>query len=171
MTQWTAKHIIAQLKQFKDFLTARGAEVHEPTNEYELVRFRSGNATSIVYTKKNGIITFFGEAHTAWIAFKSNDSWRAKTVVYKRKTSSVINTLRKRDGDNCFYCLHAVSGEDESEEHLVPITHGGPDHIANKVLAHKLCNQLAGHLSLAEKIQIHVKSQLKKVEQNEKQSA
>jgi hypothetical protein len=159
---WNAKQILASKIQFEGFLTARGAEVFAPTNEYELIRFRSGNVTSIVYTTKHGNITFFGESKTAWLAFKNSTPWRAETPLKKRGSTPAIATLRKRDGDLCFYCLQVVEQKDESEEHLLSITHGGNNHIANKVLTHRLCNTMAGHLSLAEKIRIHVKSHLKK---------
>jgi hypothetical protein len=162
MTVWKANNVKAQLINFRAFLNERGAEVLEPTNEWELVRFKSGKTTSIVYTKKNGIVTFLGDAFNAWTAFKTNGSWRAAPVSRSKKSSKPsIATLRKRDGDLCFFCLHEVSEEDESEEHLLSVTHGGPNHIANKVLAHKKCNLLAGSLSLSDKIKIHVISQFK----------
>lgn len=167
--QWTAKQIKAQLPQFLNFLSARGAEVLLPTNEWELCRFKSGNITSVIYFKKTGIISFYGDSHTAWLAFKNNTGWRANPATPRRKSRSpCIATLRERDGDGCFFCLEEVSEEDESEEHLVCVTHGGPNHIANKFLAHRLCNQNVGHLSALEKINIHVRAQLKKARNNGK---
>lgn len=44
---------------------------------------------------------------------------------------------------------------------VVPIAHGGPDHISNMVLAHRKCNEEAGHLSGREKIEIHVQARLR----------
>jgi hypothetical protein len=57
-----------------------------------------------------------------------------------------------------------VDVEDESEEHLVSITHGGPQHISNKFLAHRVCNAKAGHMSAPEKIQLHVEAHLRAVQ-------
>ncbi len=159
MTQWTRPQILAKLDTFKQFLTARGAQVLESTNEYELLRFIAGNTTCIVYTKNNGNITFYGDpCEKAWIAFKTNGSWRAAPATRRNRNNPVISTLRKRDGDLCFYCLKPVSNEDETEEHLLSITHGGPDNIQNKCLAHKVCNNLASHMALADKIKIHTKA-------------
>lgn len=163
MTEWTAKDIVAQLDAFKAFLTARGAEVFEVINQWELLRFKSGTETSVVYTKKTGVISFYGDAETAWRAFKSNTSWRALPATKRRnsKTHS-ITAIRARDGDTCFYCLEYVTEETQSEEHLVSVTHGGPNHIANKVLAHVKCNQLAGNLSASEKIKLHIAAHTKR---------
>jgi hypothetical protein len=166
MKDWTAQQLNAKLPAFKTFLTARGGEVLEPTSEWEVVRFRSGSNTSIIYTNKKGILNFYGEdAKAALDAYRTNGSWRANLHVFKNRTknsSVVCRTLRKRDGNNCFFCLKGVKAEEESEEHLLSRTHGGSDHIANKVLAHKACNLNANHLSVAEKIRIHVEAQLKK---------
>lgn len=170
-TMWNAKVVRKNEAAFKIFLTARGAEVLLTTNEWELIRFQSGNITSVIYTKKNGSITFYGDAQQAWTAFKNNSSWRAVPPTKRVSTGGrSIATLRARDGNNCFFCLAHVSINDESEEHLVSLTFGGPDHISNKVLAHRDCNTLAGHLSLAEKIRIHVASHLKKAKLNERPS-
>ena len=157
---WHIKQVQPQLGTFSDFLVARGAEVFPPSNEWEVVRFKTSKGLSIIYTKKNGELTFTGEALTAWKAFKTNLSWRALPATKRKQSPPEIQALRKRDGDGCFFCLHFVAQEDESEEHLLALTNGGKDHLANKVLAHKECNRLAGHLTLAEKIKIHVKAQL-----------
>jgi 5-methylcytosine-specific restriction endonuclease McrA len=39
-------------------------------------------------------------------------------------------------------------------EHLVPVAHGGPNHLSNCFLAHKRCNAAAGTLSAAEKVRL-----------------
>jgi hypothetical protein len=43
------------------------------------------------------------------------------------------------------------------------MTHGGPNHINNLFLTHKICNQRAGHLSAPEKIRMHVEAHMKAV--------
>ena len=141
-------------KAFTDFLTARGAQVLEPTNEWEVCRFLTGRGTSIIYKKKEGTLTFVGDAHDAYSCFtNSGMSWRAQPATKRENKSPVrMQALRTRDGNDCFFCHLPLSIEDESEEHLVAITHGGPDHLANLVLAHKLCNAQASHLSVMEKI-------------------
>ena len=147
-----------EIDKFKRFLTERGAEVLSPTNGYEVIRFRSGDTTSIIYRRSTGRLTMTGEANTAYSACRSGTSWRAipatKRSNYK-KVNTRLKAIRKRDGDLCFYCMKPVSTEDGSEEHLVNATFGGPNHISNLFLAHKTCNHDAGTLSAPEKIKIH----------------
>lgn len=153
------KHV----KVFADWLTARGAQVLQPTNEWEVCRFITNKGTSIIYRKKCGTLTFVGEAAKAYDAFLHSKEWRAAPATKRKaKSSPAIRTIRERDGDGCFFCHELVEVEDESVEHLVPITHGGPDHIANMVLAHKKpCNEKAGHLSVMEKIRLREKNALR----------
>jgi hypothetical protein len=149
------KQFEARLEKFTAWLTERGADLLTPTNEWELLRFRTENGASIVYTNKHGHLTWTGQAAEAFLAFVSNRSWRAVPASQRRRKSSVAcQALRKRDGDDCFFCHLPVAVEDESAEHLVSITHGGPDHIANMALAHRECNRAAGHMSLMEKIRM-----------------
>lgn len=162
MTTWSKKQITKQLAAFRNWLAANGAEVLEPTNEWELVRFRAGDKAGVIYTNKAEGTTFTGPATDAWMAFKSAASWRAAPATKRtRKSGPVLQAIRARDGDNCFFCMKPVAVEDESEEHLVPITAGGPNHISNKFLAHRVCNAKAGHLSAPEKIAQHVAAHLR----------
>lgn len=152
-----------KLEAFSAWLTSRGAELLTPTNEWEVLRFRTDKATSIVYSKKSGDLTFVGESSEAYRCFLGGHAWRAfpKTVRTKKSTPTCA-ALRKRDGDACFYCHLPVAVEDESIEHLVAATHGGPDHIANMVLAHaRPCNAEAGHLSVMEKIRLRERGALR----------
>ena len=58
-----------RVEKFKSWLEKRGAIVVPPTNEWEVVRFKTINGTSVVYTNKHGDLTFTGEsaaAHKAW---------------------------------------------------------------------------------------------------------
>jgi hypothetical protein len=142
-------------RAFKAFLEARGAELLEPTNQWELLRFRTEEGTSIIYTDKRGKLTWTNQAAEAYLACIGNKAWRAVPKTQRRKKSSVVcQALRERDGHACFFCHLDVPVEEESAEHLVPVTAGGPDHIANMALAHQLCNQQAGHASLMVKIAI-----------------
>jgi hypothetical protein len=145
-----------RLELFTAWLTARGAEVLTPTNEWEMLRFRTEKGTSIVYSNKRGQLTWMNQAGEAYLAHVSNkSSWRGVPKTERQLRSSVVcQALRDRDGDACFYCHLPVAIEEESPEHLVAVTHGGPDHIANMALAHRVCNQQAGHASLMEKIGI-----------------
>lgn len=159
----TAHRIASKAKAFGAWLSGCGAEVLEPTNEWEVVRFKSGDSTSIIYRNKVGGVRYTGDSELAWKAFSNGNAWRAKPPTSRRKSMSpMLRTIRKRDGDLCFFCQRPVSVENQSSEHLVPVTHGGPNHISNLFLAHKSCNASAGHLSAPEKIKIHVAAVLER---------
>jgi len=150
-----------RLTAFRMWLSANGAQVLEPTSEWEVVRFKSGAVTSVIYTNKACKLTFTGDSLSAFDAFRGNHAWRAvaPTKRQPRKPNSpVVATLLSRDGRECFFCLDPVARGFESVEHLVAVTHGGPNHISNFVLAHPDCNSRAGHLSASEKIAIRVKA-------------
>lgn len=152
----TIQKVGPRLEKLKVWLSERGAEVLVPTNEFEVLRFRTQKGVSVIYTKKNGAITFVGEAEVAWNAFMTAASWRANPATKRKPNSTELSAIRARDGDLCFYCQEHVDDSDASEEHLVSLTHGGPNHITNKFLAHRICNQRVGNLSAPEKIKVHV---------------
>lgn len=154
----TATRILSKSIEFRSWLSGCGAEVLEPTNEWELIRFKSEGATSVIYRNSVGGVTYTGKAEEAYKAFKEGKPWRAKAPTRRKKMSPKIRTVRQRDGDLCFYCQKFVSEDNESAEHLVSVTHGGPMHISNIFLAHKGCNARAGHLSAPEKIKVHVQA-------------
>lgn len=159
MTIHTVHQLRKKLPAFREFLIARGAQVLEPTNEWEVVRFRAGSATAIVYTNAKGGITADGVALAAMNAFIGGGKWTAGVSTPREKTikrPADVRALLTRDGDRCFLCRLPL-GEDITVEHLVPVVHGGPHHIANKALAHKACNLRMGHLSLMEKIAMREK--------------
>jgi hypothetical protein len=149
---------------FIDWLTERGAEILQLANPYEIVRFRTSNGTSIIYQKANGDVTFCGESKIAWENFKFGGNWRAHPATKRKaRNSNEINTLLDRDGDKCFYCIQQMQDEDITIEHLVSLTHGGPNHMSNMFLAHRLCNEAVGNLSAPEKIKIHVNMKIKRL--------
>lgn len=154
----TATRIIKQATEFRSWLSGCGAQVLEPTNEWELIRFKAGGVTSVIYRNSVGGVKYTGSADEAYQAFKNGKPWRAQPSTRRKKATPVIRTLRQRDGDLCFFCQRTVSEDNESAEHLVSITHGGPNHISNMFLAHKGCNAKAGHLSAPEKVRIHVQA-------------
>ena len=138
--------------KFRAFLAERGAEVLKPTSEWELIRFNCAAGVAIVYTDARGRTTFTGESLAAWNAFCASSAWSAGTASKRKKLSPVVQTLLDRDGDRCFYCWKAMDSTDQGVEHIVPVAHGGPNHISNLALAHRRCNAAAGHLSAMEKI-------------------
>ncbi|WP_026641146.1 HNH endonuclease [Bordetella petrii] len=151
---WSRKQVEAGRAKFIEWLVARGAQVLRPTNEWELVRFDCATGVAIIYGTAKGGATFTGGALKAWEAFKGNHAWDAGVRGKRVRMSPLIRTLLERDGDRCFFCLGHTSDDDRSAEHLVPVAHGGPNHISNLVLAHGACNRRAGHLGAMEKIRI-----------------
>jgi hypothetical protein len=153
----TLAMLTSRRAKFEAFLTERGAQILQPTNQWEVLRFKTSRGTSVVYCNAKGGITPTGESLTAWTAFEKNSTWRGAPAPKKRlsgreKTLPMFNALIKRDGDACFYCGASTSEDDRSLEHLVSIAHGGPNHLSNLVLAHRKCNSDAGHMSVMEKI-------------------
>lgn len=148
--------------KFVEWLTARGASILTPTNQWELARWVGNGVTSVIYTNAKCNVTFTGDSAAAWTAFsKGDNAYRAAPPAKRRgKSSPTIKALRVRDGDLCFFCLRSVNDDDASVEHLVPVTHGGPSHMSNLVLAHQSCNSDAGHLSAMEKINTRMRAVL-----------
>lgn len=147
------------MERFKQFLVRHGAQLLKPTNEYEVLRFKSNGVLSIVYTGRRGI-SMVGEAEDAYDAFKKSTPWRGcergnKNQLKVKQVKDVTKrTLLERDGDGCFYCWTPMPPEDISIEHLLSLTQGGNSHVANLALAHVECNQQAAHLSVMEKIKL-----------------
>lgn len=153
MTIHSVHQLRKKLPAFREFLASRGAELLEPTNEWEVLRFRAAGATSVIYTNARGSVTPSGPAAKAAMdAFVSGGKWHAGVASpRKAKRPPEVAALLKRDGDQCFLCRLPL-GDDITVEHLVPRTAGGPNHLSNKALAHQSCNLRMGHLSLMEKI-------------------
>ncbi len=143
------------IKAFEDSLKAAGAEILGPTNPYELLRFRTSKGVGVVYQGKRGE-TWNAEAIAARDHLQTGKGSLAPVMVKGRRTDkATVTALLQRDGGNCFFCGHDLAG-DITVEHLVPIAHGGPNHVSNLFLAHAECNRNAGHMSAPEKVKIAI---------------
>lgn len=74
---------------------------------------------------------------------------------YTRWTSQqrriVKGLLRKRDGDNCFYCRKDMKTMSSMTiEHLTPRSHGGGNFLDNLALACAKCNERRGSFNLVD---------------------
>lgn len=145
---------------FTDQLVASGGELLAPTNPYEVMRFKTRYGTGVVYRGKRGE-TWNDAAIAArdHLERKAGGSLAPVQVRGRRKGRGTVEALLKRDGENCFFCGLPL-GDDITVEHLVSVTHGGPNHISNCFLAHGACNADAGHKSAPEKISIAVASRV-----------
>jgi hypothetical protein len=144
-----------KLPRFSNWLMNAGAELLAPTNQWEVLRFRHGDKISIIYTNDRGEFNFAACDKQVLNAFLLGTPWNAGTRT-KRKTSarsSDVRALLLRDGSNCFLCGFPVD-DDATIEHLVPLSAGGPNHLANYALAHARCNGIMGSRSLMEKIKL-----------------
>lgn len=146
--------------KFKTWLGEQGAEVLLSTNQWEVVRFRTANGVSVVYTNARGNNTFTGESDKAWRLYKRGKPWRVvdrkRLYLGQRK-----NIIANRDGGRkCFFCgLPAIKkyAEDVTIEHLLSFSHGGSDNINNLCLACKPCNDKLGNMAVVDKIRYYVK--------------
>lgn len=154
-------------EKLKRQLVERGAEILEPTNQWEALRFRCVFGVGIIYQNKAGRKNFNEAAQKAADHLEAGTpgTLAAVPVAPRRKPKASARTreltaIIKRDGGDCFFCggrlpplgdlCEAVDAA--TVEHLVPRAHGGPDHLSNKFAAHMRCNREAGHLSAPEKI-------------------
>lgn len=144
-----------RLKEFKDYLIAKGAEILEPTNEFEALRFIANGSVGIVHKKSSGRVSAVNEVvKTAWMAFRYKKPYQANKISKRVKKNNVLYTLLQRDGYSCFYCAKTLEEKDMTIEHLLSISMGGRNHLANLVVACTNCNNDAGHLTLIEKIKL-----------------
>ena len=148
-----------------EFLAQCGAEILEPTNEWEAARFRSRGQVCVIYNRSKGGHSFSGpEAREAFNAWHNGKPYLAGEKVKRIKRPPQIDALLKRDGSECFFCGHDMPEDDISLEHLVPNAHGGNNHLSNLALAHVECNQQADSLSVVEKVQL--REQMRKARTN-----
>lgn len=158
------------LQQFAAWLASEGAEIGIPTNPYEVIRYKaywrgtSKAATHIVYAKESGLLTWTGGSLGHYRAFlagapiddlpKFENKKNGRTINPKTalpKSAARREAIAERDGHDCWFCGKEL-GTDRTIEHLVPKAKGGPNSLANYVLAHAKCNQRAADLPLAAKI-------------------
>lgn len=138
--------------KFKAWLTSNGHQVLAPTNELEVVRFRNGNGTGIIYRTKGGLLNLQKQADIALHRYREGLPWPAPEKAKRKKPKVVMRTLIERDGPECFYCGDDLDLDQMTKEHMLPVACGGNNHIANLVIACAPCNLEASHLSVAEKV-------------------
>jgi 5-methylcytosine-specific restriction endonuclease McrA len=157
-----------RLKAFTEWLKVNHAVILDPTNDWEVLRFKGVNGIGVIYKNKRDKHTVTGEAKIAWEAFVNSKAWNRVPTVRRSKPSLIRNSLLERDGNSCFYCgVTMVNPEDKwwegfearlmTVEHLLSITHGGTNHPANQVLACTVCNKEAGSMTLIDKIKLRDK--------------
>lgn len=148
---------------FAEWLREQGADVLQPTSDYEFARFRAMGMINIIYVRQSGAFSAqpFGMECLAAFRKKKNMAM-GFTEARKSLNASMRATLLARDGDLCFFCAEAMPPWDVTIEHLVAKNKGGPDHTDNLVLAHEACNQRIGSMPLIRKIRIYHEARKKK---------
>ena len=150
---------MVKLEKFKTWLSKRGVIILDPTNEWEVVRFKTDNGVSVVYTNKRGTLTFTGESEQAYNAWKAGRSW--KPVDRKRKALRAKKAkIAARDGKKCFVHNAKMTFDELTIEHLLSFSHGGTDNINNLALVCDPCNKELGNLPLTKKIEIIIAKRL-----------
>jgi hypothetical protein len=147
-----------RLEDFKIWLVECGAIIEPPTNDYEILRVRTCHGVHVAYRKDNGKET--------WPAALSilRESARAKkrqslspNLKDRIKLRYTIDAIIERDGCECWFSGEKFFGNGDERitvEHLCPVSHGGPNHLSNLVIATREWNQKAGNLSVSEKVKL-----------------
>lgn len=160
-----------KVADFSAYLAQHGADIGTPTNAYELIRYRafwqgSGKAlTHIVYSKESGLLTYTGASREHYEAFQAGDplpeseaTLDEKRVRRIKTTRGIREKLRKRDGDCCWFCGGLLESAESNVEHLINISDGGTNALANLVLTHTACNTKAGNMTLAKKLELRARA-------------
>ena len=141
---------------FKDWLIARGAIVDAPTNEWEILRVRTCDGVLVAYRNKAGKETWPEGLLDLREAFDAGRAIPLSPDLKSRKRSRhLIEALAVRDGMACWFCGRGFTLPEDREitiEHLVPVCHGGPNHMSNLVLACEPCNHAAGNMPVVAKV-------------------
>lgn len=142
--------------KFKKFLVNCGGQLLHETNEYEVIRVQTDRGVEVLYKKASGQLTWPKELVKAYMAYKSGGKvqWRAskKRKVNRKRGPVLLQTLFKRDGKKCWFCVKPLTAENATIEHLLNVSNGGNNHINNLTLACSPCNQKARNMCITEKV-------------------
>lgn len=69
-----------------------------------------------------------------------------------KKSISKTQRVMFLQGQRCFFCDHVIPKEEQTLEHLIPVSGGGNDHPDNLVGCCKTLNEIFGNMSVKEKI-------------------
>jgi hypothetical protein len=141
-----------QLSGFADWLRDNGAQVLDPTNAYEVLRYKLQGATHVIYQNKAGRLTITDAINAHIKAFEGGASGPVSRPTGKRR-AAIIDTLLIRDGESCAICGDFL-GDDITVEHFLPRDAGGSNDKRNLALAHQRCNSAVGNMAVIQKIAV-----------------
>lgn len=138
------------IDKFKKWLTDRGVEILPCSNAWELLRFK-GKEIGVLY--KSGKVSN-PYTTSAIRCYKHSKQWNGwplnigRKNNYKKEKAALI----ERDGIDCFYCGLPLC-EDITLEHLIALSSGGKNTLANMVLCHEECNQAVKNMPISKKVE------------------
>lgn len=143
-----------ELQRFTDWLRRNGRYITPNRSGRQVVRY-------IGLLGQIGLVYLHGgKGHCNAVAAKHLMLFRAGRPLTRRRVNTSegkrqrIARIRERDGDDCCICGRWVLPVDETVEHWVARSCDGTEDDANIGLAHRLCNELLGDLSVCEKIRL-----------------
>src|SRR5262245_10987376 len=159
----------AQLESFKIWLESCGAEVFPGVVEHEFLRVISRGETLSAYSKADGRQTWPLALRKLFLEFAAGHMVQLGGAVKQmsgNKRARVLQ-LAGRDGWHCWYCnwpLQPIDGvvvyinaRVATVEEVCPRQFGGPNHLANQVLACPPCNWHAANKTVAAKVALREK--------------
>ncbi len=168
MGEYTEQRV--KVPALKKWLKRHGAVICEPQSSDEVLRFETDRGHGVVHRSNTGVLLTNAVAGSALHCFCHHAEWTGglrrqyppmtpagKSTKRKKRTpeehSRVVRFLARRDGGfACAYCGSVLSPSAATLEHVVPLSKGGPDDAENMVIACFECNNLAGDLSVMEKL-------------------
>jgi len=152
------------------WLERNGAKVLDPTNPYELLRFKNANGTGVIYNGKRGI-TITGEAEEGWKRFTRGDQHWKLVTRHRQSLKARKLEIAARDGMICFAHGDAKHINELTIEHLFSFAQGGTDNINNLILVCEPANQKLGNLPVAKKIELIMQMRASKAANTSKKNS
>lgn len=141
-------------QKISSFLIENGAAIIDPTNPYEVMRYKmNGSGVVVIYRKGNGDLNVPDAARDHLKCFEQGRAIERKKRPDKQHKDGLVGRLLDRDGQDCCICGKDL-GEDITIEHWVSIKDGGNNSLANLGLAHEACNRLVDSNPVSEKVKI-----------------
>ncbi len=136
-----------------EWLAGRGSPA--PAHEREWLRVRLSTGIGVVLRAKGEAVVL---SHACIREIAAADVEPTQSASASKRLSRV-RRLIERDGQGCFYCGEALTEDAATLEHLVARCLGGPNILANLVLACQPCNAKAADRTVIEKIRLREAAQ------------
>jgi hypothetical protein len=142
------------IERLSSFLIENGATIADPTNSYEVLRYKlNGSGTVVIYRRGNGTLNIPDAARDHLKCFELGRAIERKERPGKRHKDTLVERLLERDGSDCCICGKPL-GDDITVEHWVAIKDGGNNTMANLGLAHESCNRAVDSKPVTEKVKM-----------------